>query len=86
MVFGELMVEGLRLMVIGMGIVFVFLIVLVALLRLMSLVAGRLAPAAPVALPEPVPASAPGAPDQTLVAVITAAIHRYRRARRERNL
>jgi Na+-transporting methylmalonyl-CoA/oxaloacetate decarboxylase gamma subunit len=52
----------------------------------MSLVAVRLAPAAPVALPEPVPAPAANAPDQALVAVITAAIHRYRRTRRERSL
>lgn len=86
MVLAEQMIEGLRLMGIGMGIVFAFLILLVVLLRWMSFVALRLAPAAPATLPEPAPATTSDIPDQALVAVITAAVHRYRRARREQGL
>ncbi|MEA3276949.1 MAG: OadG family protein [Pseudomonadota bacterium] len=74
-----LLMEGLRLMAIGMGIVFAFLLLLVGVLRVMSLAVMRFAPG------EPAPASGPvsEAPvtDGELVAVITAAIARYREGR-----
>jgi oxaloacetate decarboxylase gamma subunit len=70
-----LLVESLRLMLIGMGIVFSFLLMLVGILRLMSWVALRLAPVS--AAPEPMltPTAAATEPP---VAVIAAAIARYR--------
>jgi oxaloacetate decarboxylase gamma subunit len=83
----HLLLEGLRLMVIGMGIVFTFLLLLVGVLRLLSLTVQRFAPEpAPLASPD-VGAASLGlavAPAEALaggelVAVITAAIARYRR-------
>lgn len=69
-------------MLLGMGIVFGFLILLVFVLRLMSWLAGRLAPAEQVAAGSPSHA-APGVTDSTLIAVLGAAVTRYR-ARRQR--
>lgn len=72
--------EGLNLMVFGMGFVFVFLTLLVFVTSGMSAVVSRFFPA-----PEPVsrPKRAPAAPAATanndqLVAVMTAAVHKYR--------
>jgi oxaloacetate decarboxylase gamma subunit len=73
----SLLMEGVNLMLLGMGIVFAFLILLVFSMLAMSRLAARLdarrhpAPAAPVSGPEPA----------ELVAVITAAVHRYRASR-----
>lgn len=77
MIWGDLMVEGLRLMGIGMGIVFTFLFLLVGLLRLMSFAVLRLSPAPPPVEPQAIPA--PESADPALTAVIGAAVHRYRR-------
>jgi oxaloacetate decarboxylase gamma subunit len=75
----DLLIEGLRLMAIGMGIVFAFLVLLVGVLRLMSLAAMRLAPE-PLAAQVPAAGPAPAAGDDpALTAVIGAAITRYRR-------
>jgi oxaloacetate decarboxylase (Na+ extruding) subunit gamma len=75
----DLLIEGLRLMAIGMSIVFTFLLLLVGVLRLMSLVAMRLAPE-PLAAQVPAAGPAPAAGDDpALTAVIGAAIARYRR-------
>lgn len=65
-------------MVIGMGIVYAFLLLLVGVLRLMSALILRLAPedALPLATAQPHDPSA--APDD-LIAVIAAAVMRYRR-------
>jgi len=76
------MIESLRLMGIGMGIVFGFLLLLVGILRLVSLIAQRIAPAEPqpTLSPNPLPnASTPESDD--LIAVISAAVARYRRGR-----
>ncbi len=67
----ELLLESLRLLGVGMGIVFGFLLLLVGILRLMSALVLRFAPAE---LPPPHQTD----PDD-LIAVITAAIARYRR-------
>ncbi|WP_416139170.1 OadG family protein [Halomonas sp. HK25] len=77
-----LLEEGLALMALGMGFVFVFLTVLVIVTTLMSLVLGRFAPepAKPAAgAPRP---PAPARQDDALMAVIGAALHRYRQRHR----
>jgi oxaloacetate decarboxylase gamma subunit len=75
----ELVVEGLWLMVIGMTIVYAFLMMLVGFLTLMSKAVARWAPEEP--LPAIPPAAAPTAPatgDARLGAVISAAIQAHR--------
>jgi oxaloacetate decarboxylase gamma subunit len=75
-----LLIESLRLLVIGMGIVFAFLALLVGVVRLMSWSVMRLEPARP----RPAAAGPPPAPsDQSddLIAVISAAIACYRARR-----
>ena len=72
--------EGLRLMAIGMSIVFVFLLLLVGVLTLMSRLVMRYAPeteslAAIGGLRYPL---GDGRDDEELVAVITAAVVKYR--------
>ncbi|GEK49259.1 OadG family protein [Halomonas pacifica] len=75
----ELLQEGLALMGFGMGFVFVFLTLLVIATTLMSRVVDRLVPA-----PEPkAPAAAPARQDdEELLAVLSAAVHRYRQRHR----
>ena len=70
-----LLLEGVRLMLLGMGSVFIFLMMLVFSMKLMSLLAQLLAPAEP--LPETPQSQLPAA-DANLVAVISAAIAVYR--------
>lgn len=73
--------EGLTLMVFGMGFVFVFLTLLVFTTRGMSSMVAKYAPeAAPAAKPKPVakPAAAAAGNNDELVAVMTAAVHKYR--------
>ena len=80
MPFVDLMLVGLELMLLGMGIVFAFLVVLVFALKGMSLLADWLAPeveppvAAGMARAQPVSLSQ----DDELVAVISAAVTRFR--------
>ncbi|WP_108445213.1 OadG family protein [Halomonas denitrificans] len=74
----QLINEGLALMGLGMGFVFVFLTVLVGVTTLMSKTIGRFFPE-PVA-PDVRDSRAPAArQDDDLTAVISAAVHRYRR-------
>jgi len=75
-----LLKQGLLLMALGMGVVFVFLGVLVAAVRAMSALAQRLAPE-----PAPESASALLVPetDADVTAAISAAVHRYRQDRRQ---
>ena len=75
----SLLVQGVELMLLGMGIVFGFLTILVFTLRGMSLLADRLddTPEIPVAAPEPINVS----DNRQLVAVISAAVSRYRASR-----
>nr|VFJ43639.1 MAG: oxaloacetate decarboxylase, gamma subunit [Candidatus Kentron sp. DK]VFJ47701.1 MAG: oxaloacetate decarboxylase, gamma subunit [Candidatus Kentron sp. DK] len=75
----ELLAAGVNLMLMGMGIVFVLLGLLVVTVggmsRLAIALAGEPTPPEP---PKPQPA---GTPDQQLLSVISTAIHKYRRSR-----
>lgn len=84
----QLLHDGLTLMGVGMGFVFVFLTVLVAGTTLMSLLVRRLSPA-PAATATATPAAGrrveparDDAADAELMAVLSAAVHRYRRRHR----
>jgi oxaloacetate decarboxylase gamma subunit len=74
----ELVIEGVRLMLIGMSIVFAFLLLAIAALRGMSALAMRLAPEPipPVTPPLAAPSTS-GEPDE-VVALIAAAIAHHR--------
>ena len=77
----ELLLEGVELMLFGMGIVFSFLILLVFAIRLMSAVVTRFAPE-PIAQPVAT-AALPSAPvDPDTLAAIQAAIRQHRAKRR----
>lgn len=79
---GALLFESFMLMLIGMGIVYGFLLLLVGILRLMSALVLRLAPAEELQpTPSPAAASLPADGSEDLIAVITAAIARYRAKR-----
>lgn len=74
----ELMSNGVELMLVGMGIVFLFLAMLVIAINMMSGVVQRFFPGTPPAstiLASPVVV---GASDKSTVAAITAAVHQYR--------
>ncbi len=78
----NLLSEGLELMVFGMGFVFVFLTLLVISTGVMSKLVNKYAPApvtkaAPARRPAPA-ATAAGPNNDELVAVMTAAIKKYR--------
>ena len=77
-----LLEEGLVLMVIGMGVVFVLLTLLVFVVQAVSKLSHTLAPAAPTAAAAP-----PGQPvtaDEEVVSVISAAIRMSRRRRNDK--
>lgn len=73
----SLMSQAIDLTVVGMGFVFVFLIVLIGATTLMSKIAMKLEPPAPET---PVAPAQPASPmnDPRLMAVITAAVEKYR--------
>ena len=75
----SLVSEGLNLMVYGMGFVFVFLTLLVIVTTLMSKMVNRFLPE-PIAEPK-AKASAPQSSgnNDELLAVLTAAVHKYRK-------
>lgn len=72
MVEENLIQQGLELMVYGMGTVVIFLTLLVGATNLMSAIVQRYLPAAPE------PAAASAVADKTLVAAISAAIHKHK--------
>lgn len=80
----ELLQDGLALMALGMGVVFVFLTILVISVTLMSRLIGRFqpVPAAVETSKKPSPSQPPGAQSDEVMAVISAAVHRYRSNRR----
>ena len=74
--------EGFTLMAYGMGFVFAFLMILVLVTSLMSRLIARYLPQAPPAAACPIRPPGRAAPDDAdLMAVIAAAIHRYRSTR-----
>jgi oxaloacetate decarboxylase gamma subunit len=71
--------QAVELMLLGMGTVYVFLILLVFCTGLMSRVLARLTPEAPASSSQPQsPPPAQGTADATLRAAIVAAIHEHR--------
>ncbi|MCG6966934.1 MAG: OadG family protein [Chromatiaceae bacterium] len=76
----NLLVQGVELMLLGMGIVFSFLAILVFTLRGMSWLADRL-DTAPVSQPSTATAPIDVSDSRELVAVIAAAVARYRASR-----
>ncbi|HSH47437.1 MAG TPA: OadG family transporter subunit [Halomonas sp.] len=85
----QLLNEGVALMGLGMGFVFVFLTVLVVTTTLMSKIIGRFfpEPTAPAGSGSSTPAAPAGSglstpADDDLMAVISAAVHRYRQRHR----
>ncbi|RTE66898.1 oxaloacetate decarboxylase [Amphritea opalescens] len=77
----NLMSEGLSLMVFGMGFVFVFLTLLVFATGFMSKLVTKFAPEAKPqpAKPQPAVAAAASPGNDELVAVMTAAVHQFRK-------
>ncbi len=74
MPFSELMMAGIQLMLVGMGIVFIFLIILVVTMNGMSRLATLLEGEPLAADAAKISANA----DEALISVISAAIKRYR--------
>ena len=80
---GSIVAQGGELMLYGMGTVVVFLASLVVITTLMSRIVGRYFPEPQPPAPRPRSAApAAASEDARLTAVITAAVHRYRRERR----
>jgi oxaloacetate decarboxylase (Na+ extruding) subunit gamma len=78
----ELLLEGVELMLFGLGFVFLFLILLVLVIRVMSWVIERLVPKAPLPVSAPaVLRPAVEAPSAELLAAIQSAIHQHRARR-----
>ncbi|MCB1875972.1 MAG: OadG family protein [Chromatiales bacterium] len=78
---GELLLQGVELMLLGMGVVFLFLTLLVGMVSFMSFLVTRFAPEqaeATVGLSRPPPTIGVRNDDQQVVAVISAAVKRYR--------
>ena len=81
----ELVSKGAELMIFGMGTVVVFLALLVVATTLMSYIVQRFFPVAePVATPGTKAAAAEGLANDSLLAVITAAIHQHRQSKKRR--
>ncbi|MBA4726296.1 MAG: OadG family protein [Pseudomonas sp.] len=73
----QLLLEGVELMLFGIGFVFAFLVLLILCIRLMSYLTGRF-----VSAPEPQLAAAPVTiADADTLAAIKAAIHQHRARR-----
>ena len=81
MLSSDLMLEGLTLMVFGMGFVFTFLTLLVFATKTMSAIVLRLEPVEDLVITPPLNMASPSqnvANDPQLMAVLSAAVHRYR--------
>lgn len=81
---GELLLEGVEIMLFGIGFVFLFLVLLVVAIRVMSRLIEFFAPPAPhVATPSSVVSAKPVSqePDASTLAAIQLAIHQHRARR-----
>jgi len=74
---GELVLSGVKLMVIGMGIVYLFLALLVWVIGVTSQLIQRFSLEAPAHLPHPAASGDREENDAELVAAISAAIHSH---------
>ena len=83
MPMADLLMQGVKLMALGMGIVFCFLVLLVFMMQGMSWLAHRIGGAEHYHA-EPAPSPAPArAFEADLIAVIGAAVYRYRAQHRK---
>lgn len=73
----ELMSSGIELMLVGMGIVFLFLTMLVIVINVMSGLIQRYLPEEPTSSVG-IPVAQNTATDTSYIAAITAAVHQYR--------
>jgi len=71
----DLVAEGVKFMIIGMGTVFLFLIIMIGVLKVQAYIIGKYFPEK---VPETVPSSSP-MDDKGLVAAISAAIQMYKK-------
>ena len=76
----DLLFAGLELMLLGMGIVFVFLTILVFTLGLMSKISAQLAEEEPLPQHDYAPIEQKKPENTALIAVISAAVAKYRAA------
>lgn len=78
---GDLLISGIKLMLIGMGIVFLFLALLVWVINMTAKIIQRYSPEAPTHLqPSTDAVSSPAEPvRREIVAAISAAIHQYQK-------
>lgn len=73
-----LLMSGVELMLVGMGIVFLFLAMLIAAVNIMSALVNRFLPA-PLQVASPVATVAKsGTTDPSVIAAISSAVHQYR--------
>lgn len=77
----QILLEGVELMLFGIGSVFVFLVLLIVCIRAMSYVIGRLDKSAAHPTVSARVAVAEAGPDADIVAAIQAAIHQHRARR-----
>jgi len=79
----QLLLEGVELMLMGMGAVFFFLALLILAIRLMARLIERLVPTAPLRAPAaPLPVKLAGyEPEADVLAAIQSAIHQHRARR-----
>lgn len=70
----ELMASGVELMLVGMGIVYLFLAMLIVAIMVMARLVSRFLPDLSVVTETPMPQTV----DQGSIAAITAAIHQYK--------
>jgi oxaloacetate decarboxylase gamma subunit len=76
----DLVGESIKFMILGMTVVFVFLYVLVQLMKLQAYVIGKYFPD-PVAAPPPAPAGGPSEDEKARIAAIVAAVAEFRKSK-----
>lgn len=73
----EMMSSGIDLMLLGMGIVFAFLALLIVMVNFMTFIIQRFFPEEPVTIVTP-PSATTSHTDAGVIAAISAAVHQYR--------